>query len=150
MLVVFFYSMLSLRSLNIDSSISGRRWRRMQNKQQQFGERSETLAAWYLKKNGYTIIEQNYRNQLGEIDIIAREKKTIVFVEVKSRRSTRYGSPKWAVTPKKQRKISMVALYYLKTTKQSNAKARFDVVSIYANQDEPQIEIVKNAFDLAY
>ncbi len=122
----------------------------MQNKHHQFGERSETLAAWYLKKNGYTIIEQNYRNQLGEIDIIARENKTIVFVEVKSRRSTRYGSPKWAVTPKKQRKISMVALYYLKTTKQSNAKARFDVVSIYTNQDEPQIEIVKNAFELAY
>ena len=124
--------------------------RGMQNKQQQYGERSEALAAWYLKKNGYKIIEQNYRNQLGEIDIIAKEKKTIVFVEVKSRRSIRYGNPKWAVTPKKQRKISMVALYYLKTTKQTNSKARFDVVSIYSNRDEPQIEIVKNAFDLAY
>ena len=71
-------------------------------------------------------------------------------MEVKSRRSIRYGNPKWAVTPKKQRKISMVALYYLKTTKQTNSKARFDVVSIYTNRDEPQIEIVKNAFDLAY
>lgn len=122
----------------------------MQNNSQHFGAKSETLAAWYLKKNGYQIIEQNYRNQLGEIDIIAREKKTIVFVEVKSRRSIRYGNPKWAVTPGKQRKISMVALYYLKTTRQTNAKARFDVVSIYSNQDEPQIEIVKNAFELAY
>jgi putative endonuclease len=122
----------------------------MQNKPQQFGEKGETLAAWYLKKNGYKIIEQNYRNQLGEIDIIARDRKTIVFVEVKSRRSIRYGSPKWALTPKKQRKISMVALYYLKTTRQTNVKARFDVVSIYSNRDEPQIEIVKNAFDLAY
>ena len=122
----------------------------MQNKHQKFGEKSENLAAWYLKQNGYKIIEQNYRNRMGEIDIIAKEKKTIVFVEVKSRRSIRYGNPKLAVTPKKQRKISMVALYYLKTTKQIDVKARFDVVAITSNRDEPQIEIVKNAFDLAY
>ena len=122
----------------------------MTNKQQKFGEKSENLAAWYLRENGYKIIEQNYRNQIGEIDIIAQDKKTIVFVEVKSRRSIRYGSPKWAVTPQKQRKISMVALYYLKATKQIDAKARFDVVAITSNRDVPQIEIVKNAFDLAY
>ena len=122
----------------------------MQNKPQKFGATGENLAVWYLKQNGYKIIEQNYRNRIGEIDIIAREKKTIVFVEVKSRRSIRYGSPKWAVTPKKQRKISMVALYYLKTTQQLDAKARFDVVAITSNRDEPQIEIVKNAFELAY
>ena len=60
-----------------------RRTIRMQNKRQQFGKKSESLAAWYLKKNGYKIIEQNYRTALGEIDIIAKEKKTIVFVEVK-------------------------------------------------------------------
>ena len=122
----------------------------MQTKQQKLGEKGESLAARFLKKNGYKIIEQNYRTQLGEIDIIAKEKKTIVFVEVKSRRSTRFGNPKWAVTPQKQRKISMVALYYLKTTEQTNAKARFDVVAITANRDQPQIEIVKNAFELAY
>ena len=122
----------------------------MKSKQQKFGERGENLAVWYLKKNGYKIIEQNYRNQAGEIDIIAKEKKTIVFVEVKTRRSIRYGSPKWAVTPKKQRKISMVALYYLKAIKQTDAKARFDVVAITSNRDEPRIEIVKNAFELAY
>ena len=122
----------------------------MQNKRQQFGKRSENLAVWYLKKIGYKIIEQNYRTPLGEIDIIAKEKKTIVFVEVKSRQSIRYGNPKWAVTPKKQRKISMVALQYLKSIRQTDAKARFDVVAITSNRDEPQIEIVKNAFELAY
>jgi putative endonuclease len=122
----------------------------VQNQQQKFGESSENLAVWYLKKNGYKIIEQNYRSRMGEIDIIARDKRTIVFVEVKSRRSIRYGSPKFAVTPKKQRKISMVALYYLKTTNQIDAKARFDVVAITSNLDEPRIEIVKNAFELAY
>jgi len=122
----------------------------MTNKQQKFGENSETLAAWFLRQNGYKIIEQNYRNRMGEIDIIAQDRKTIVFVEVKSRRSVRYGSPKFAVTPKKQRTISRVALYYLKTTNQTGAKARFDVVAIISNRDEPQIEMVKNAFDLAY
>jgi len=122
----------------------------MQNKRQQFGKKSENLAVWYLKKNGYKIIEQNYRTPLGEIDIIAKEKKTIVFVEVKSRQSIRYGNPKWAVTPKKQRKISMVALQYLKSTRQMDARARFDVVAVTSNHDQPQIEIVKNAFELAY
>jgi len=122
----------------------------MPDKRQKFGAKSESLAAWYLKKNGYKIIEQNYRTPLGEIDIIAKEKKTIVFVEVKSRQSIRYGNPKWAVTPKKQRKISMVALQYLKSTRQMDARARFDVVAVTSNRDQPQIEIVKNAFELAY
>ena len=122
----------------------------MLNKQQKFGEKGEALAAWYLQKNGYKILERNYRTQLGEIDIIAKEKKTIVFVEVKSRKSIRYGSPKWSVTPQKQRKISMIALQYLKRTNQTDARARFDVVAVTSNRDEPQIEIVKNAFELAY
>lgn len=122
----------------------------MRNKHQKFGAQSEDLAVWYLKKNGYKILEQNYRTRLGEIDIIAKEKKTIVFVEVKSRRSIRYGSPKWSVTHQKQRKISMVALQYLKKTRQIDAAARFDVVAVISNRDEPQIEVVKNAFELAY
>jgi len=122
----------------------------MLNSRQKLGEKSESIAVSYLKKQGYKIIEQNYRTKLGEIDIIAREKDTIAFIEVKSRKSKNYGSPKWAVTPKKQRKISMVALWYLKATMQSNAKARFDVVSIISSNDNPSIEIVKNAFELAY
>ena len=122
----------------------------MPDRRRQFGSNSESLAAWYLKKSGYKILEQNYRTPLGEIDIIAKEKKTIVFVEVKSRRSNRYGNPKWAVTLRKQRKISMVALQYLKSTRQMDNRARFDVVTVISNQDEPQIEIVKNAFELAY
>ena len=122
----------------------------MPNSRQKFGEKSESVAASYLKKQGYKIIELNYRTKLGEIDIIAKEKGTIAFIEVKARRSGQFGNPKWAVTPNKQRKISMVALQYLKTTGQSNVKARFDVVSIISSHDNPSIEIVKNAFELAY
>ena len=122
----------------------------MRNKRQQFGKESESLAVRYLKKNGYKILEQNYRNKLGEIDIIAKEKETLVFVEVKAGRTNLFGNPKWAVTPKKQRKISMVALCYLKATKKTHVKARFDVVALSSAKDNPQIEIIKNAFELAY
>ncbi len=124
----------------------------MGDQRRQFGKESEEMAARYLKKKGYRILEQNYRTALGEIDIIARDKRTIVFVEVKARRSFSFGSPKAAITPKKQRKISMVALSYLKAAGLERASARFDVVAInaYAPEGGPEIEIVKNAFELAY
>jgi putative endonuclease len=122
----------------------------MKNRRQKCGEQGEALAVRRLKKAGYKIIETNYRTRLGEIDIIAKDKDTIVFVEVKSRRSVHFGNPKQAVTLQKQKKISMVALCYLKATGQSTAKARFDVVTIISNQDKPQVEIIKNAFELAY
>jgi putative endonuclease len=122
----------------------------MLNRRQQYGEAGEALAARLLRKKGYKIVATNYRTQLGEIDIIARDGDTLVFVEVKARQSDRFGAPKWAVTPAKQRKISMVALYYLKTTGQSDAKARFDVVSIRSNPLRPEVEIIRNAFDLLY
>ena len=122
----------------------------MLNRQQQFGRKSERLAAEYLKLKGYRIIETNYRSPVGEIDIIAREKGTLVFVEVKARRSSRFGSPKGAVTPAKQRKISMAALDYLKRSGQSDARARFDVVAIDTETGRFDIEVVKNAFELAY
>ena len=122
----------------------------MLNKQQQFGRTGETVAARFLKKQRYKILETNYRTPQGEIDIIARDGDTIVFIEVKARTSDHFGNPKGAVTLQKQRKISMTALYYLKATKQSDAKARFDVVSISSWTDPPAIEIIKNAFELAY
>jgi putative endonuclease len=122
----------------------------MLNPRQIFGEKGESIAVRHLKKKGYKILEKNYRTKLGEIDIIAKDKDTLVFVEVKSRRSWQFGNPKAAVTHAKQRKISKVALYYLKTNDRSNAKARFDVVTITATRDKSQIEIVKNAFELAY
>jgi putative endonuclease len=123
---------------------------RMLNLKQKFVEKGESIAAHHLKKNGYKILEKNYRTKLGEIDIIAKDRDTIVFVEVKSRKTRRFGNPKWAVTPEKQRKISMVALCYLKTTHRNKEKARFDVVAIISTRDKPQIEIIKNAFELAY
>ena len=122
----------------------------MLNPNQKLGKRGESQAARQLKKQGYKILQQNYRSRLGEIDIIARDKKTLVFVEVKARSSSGYGHPKSAVTQAKQRKISITALGYLKETGQTRAKARFDVVTVLGAGPNPQIEVVKNAFELAY
>ena len=122
----------------------------MASHKQKIGKEGEIAAVRYLKQQGYKIIEQNYRSRAGEIDIIAKEKRTLVFVEVKTRRSRSFGSPKWAVTPKKQKAISMAALHYLKMTGQNNVAARFDVVSILAQEEDTLIELVRNAFDLAY
>jgi putative endonuclease len=116
----------------------------------QFGQEGESIAARHLKKCGYKILEQNYRNKIGEIDLVARDGETIVFVEVKTRRSDHFGSPKWAVTFQKQRKISMVALSYLKEFRLSGRKARFDVVTVLENGKKPAVEVIKNAFELAY
>jgi len=122
----------------------------MLNKQQIFGKKSETEAVKHLRKLGYKIIEQNFKTKIGEIDIIARDKDALVFVEVKARNSFKFGNPKLAVTSKKQRKISMVALQYLKSIKKSNVKARFDVVAVIKDKNKYNVEIIKNAFELAY
>jgi putative endonuclease len=114
------------------------------------GAIGELLAIKALKKKGYKIIERNYRSKFGEIDIVAQEGRTLAFVEVKTRRTARFGGPKTAVTPGKQRKISMVALEYLKKTGQVNEKARFDVVAVRLLPGRPEIEIIRNAFELAY
>jgi putative endonuclease len=123
----------------------------MANSHQVFGQSGEAVAIEHLKKNGYRILASNYRTPLGEIDIIAKDKETLVFAEVKARRSDRFGSPKWAITPQKKRKLSMLALYYLKSANLTRQKARFDVVSIVAHgPGQWDIEIIKNAFELSY
>lgn len=122
----------------------------MLNRRQKSGVRGEAIAVRQLKKKGYKILETNYLTKLGEIDIIAKDKGSIVFIEVKARRTVHFGSAKEAVSTQKQKKISMVALYYLKTTNQLTAKARFDVVAVNLNRDKPRVEIIKNAFELAY
>jgi putative endonuclease len=116
----------------------------------QLGRLGEALAIRHLKKNGYQILTRNYRNRFGEIDIIARQGDTIVFVEVKARSSDRFGSSRAAVDRVKQQKISRVALGYLKQMHQMREKARFDVVCVNAGRQMPRVEIIANAFPLAY
>ena len=111
------------------------------------GEKGETIAAAYLKKNGYRILETNFRCSLGEIDIIARDKEELVFVEVKTRKSQDLGYPEQAVGIKKQKKISQLALFYLQKKNLTNAKARFDVVAVTMSETSNEVKLIKNAFD---
>lgn len=122
----------------------------MLNLRQILGKSGEATAVRYLKKNRYKILEVNYRNRLGEIDVIAEDNGTIAFIEVKTRTGEAFGSPKGAVTKKKQRNISMVALSWLKSKKKTGVKARFDVVSIISNKKLLTVELIKNAFELNF
>jgi len=117
---------------------------------QEYGISGESAAVAHLRRKGYQIIERNYRSRMGEIDIIARHKGVLVFVEVKARRNRRYGHGKWAVTPAKQRKISMTALDYLKRHASMDVPARFDVVTVHDDDNRQRIEVITSAFELAY
>lgn len=112
------------------------------------GKSGEDTALNFLKENGYKILAKNYKTKLGEVDIIAYDKDTLCFIEVKTRGSLRFGSPQEAVSHFKQRQISKVALQFLKRNNLLNKKARFDVVSVIYAEDKPAFDLIKNAFEL--
>ena len=111
------------------------------------GKEGEKIAADFLKKNGYRIIDKNFRCPLGEIDIVAREKGAIIFVEVKTRKSSELGYPEQAVGVRKQKKMSQLAMWYLQKKKIIDTSARFDVVAITMLSSGNEIKLFKNAFD---
>jgi len=114
------------------------------------GQQGEKLAVARLKELKYKIVERNYRCSLGEIDIIAREKDTLVFVEVKTRATKKFGAPAEAVSKYKQRQLSRVALTYLNQKKLGEVLSRFDVVTVEVVWPTPRIEVIQDAFELAY
>ena len=119
----------------------------MQNKlnKRKIGQDKETLACEYLKKNGLEIIETNYRTVYEEIDIIAKEENTLVFVEVKYRKNEKFGTPFEAISINKQRKISLGAVAYIKNKHliPDNTSIRFDAIGITGDN----IIHIKNAFE---
>ena len=113
----------------------------------------EELAANFVIAHGYRVLERNFRCKGGEVDIIARDPrdKSLVFIEVKTRRGLSYGVPQLAVTAFKQRQISKATLTWLSFNHQHDTNARFDVIAILLHTDgSHQIEHIQNAFDLAY
>jgi putative endonuclease len=120
----------------------------MMTGKKELGKKGEDLALRFLKKRGYRIIEQNYVCKMGEMDLIAKEKDTLVFIEVKTRTSMDFGPPQLAVTSWKQRQLSKVALHFLKEKKIEDVKARFDVVAILLTPGGEEIELIRDAFDL--
>lgn len=112
------------------------------------GQRGEDAAARYLRRQGLRIIERGYDSPLGEIDIIAVDDRTVVFVEVKTRTSIDAGHPTEAIDATKRRRMTQAALAYLKSKRLLQQSARFDVIAITWPTDahEPTIEHFKNAF----
>ena len=108
----------------------------------QSGALGEQSACKHLISKGYRIIARNYRKPCGEIDLIALDKKTLVFVEVKKRTSRAFGGPAAAVTASKQQKIALAAQYYIKENTLKFDSIRFDVICLLPGQ----IEHIENAF----
>jgi putative endonuclease len=110
------------------------------------GDKGEEMASRYLKKKGYKVLKRNYKSPSGEIDIIARDEDTVVFVEVKARTGDRFGLPAEAVGSRKQQKLRSVALHYLQKLKKQ-PPARFDIVSIRVGEGREEIEHLRDAFE---
>ena len=116
----------------------------------ELGQFGEELAYKKIKSLGYKKIIRNYKCPLGEVDLIANDGDTLVFVETKTRKGKSVGYAKEAVTARKRRQLSKVALFYMKSNNCCETKARFDVIAVSLKGGKPLIEVIKNAFDLAY
>jgi putative endonuclease len=133
--------------MNLRSALSA--WWRQLRAPKPLAERGEQAAARYLRRLGYHIIARRDRSRLGEIDLVAVDGQTVVFVEVKTRDSSDTGNPSEAVDAAKQRRLTRLALGYLKRHRLLNCPARFDVVAVTwpADQRRPTIEHFKDAFE---
>lgn len=115
------------------------------------GESGEKLACRFLRRQGFKILARNFRGRTGgEIDIVCRDRDTLVFVEVKTRSREDFGRPFEAVDRQKQDRISRGALAWLRMLDNPDILFRFDVVEVVVTQDaEPRVELIRNAFALA-
>ena len=111
------------------------------------GDQGEAYAAAYLRQNGYRILTRNYRTKVGEIDLIADDHGTLVFIEVKTRSSVRCGMPAEAVNYKKKQKIIQTAYWYLYEQRRENTICRFDVLEVYAIGNNWDVHHIKGAFE---
>jgi putative endonuclease len=114
---------------------------------QSFGKSGEDLACQELQRRGYAILARGYRSRFGEIDVIAKDDQTIVFIEVKTRNGDEFGGGAAAVTPWKQRRIAQMAVDYLSRNKLHDKPCRFDVVTVDIKDGAPEIVVYTSAFD---
>ena len=121
----------------------------MGDERKSLGKAGEDLAERYLKRQGYAILERNYRCPLGEIDLIALNKRVVVFVEVKTRRVDTSGAPLESVNAVKQRRLKRTALHYLNKHRLHDRDVQFDVVGISLRSDPPAVQHVRHAFDFS-
>lgn len=110
------------------------------------GERGEAVAVQFLQRAGYLIVARNYHTRDGEIDIIARDEESLVFVEVKSTRMNTFGEPQTWVDERKQRRIGRAAEKYLRDNAIEECDCRFDIVTVDFSKNPPRVEHTSDAF----
>ena len=115
---------------------------------QSLGRRGEDLACAELEKRGYVIIDRRFRTRCGELDIVARDGGVLVFVEVKARSGSNFGTPFESVTWKKRQRLSQMAASYLFIRRLAGVACRFDVVAVVERQGMQTIELLRGAFDM--
>ncbi len=118
------------------------------DERQNLGARGEEVAAGFLARKGLKLVARNLRTPVGEIDLVLRDRRHLVFVEVKTRRGTSFGLPQEAVTTRKQRQILRAAQWYLNDHGPGKLQPRFDVVAVIERGDETEIVHIENAFGL--
>jgi len=118
----------------------------MEDERQELGAAGERIAERFLRRKGYVILERNFRCPTGEIDLVALDGKTVVFVEVKTRTQSALGTPFEAIDTHKQRQLRRAAQYYLVRHRLTERFARFDVVGVLWESDPPHCELLRDAF----
>ena len=119
----------------------------MTRQRQEAGRAGEAAAAQCLARAGYVILARNYRCPFGEIDLVALDRRTVAFVEVKARRSDDVVSPLESVTPRQQRRIARAAAHYLARHRLLDRLVRFDIVGVWLDGDAPRCELMRGAFE---
>ncbi len=117
----------------------------MREKRRLFGDQAEAFVAQELRRQGFTICQQNYQKIYGEIDIIAQKENLLIFVEVKVRHHE-YGSMHDLVTYSKQKKIGLVAKEYIARNNIEDTICRFDIALVQINNDQPLLTYIEDAF----
>lgn len=112
------------------------------------GKFGEKVAAIFLKRNGYVILERNFSCPFGEIDIIAKDKEAVAFIEVRTRQSDEYGLPVESIRRAKEKKLIRTAWFYIKGRNLEDSLFRFDVVSVLIGnrRRRPEVGLIKDAF----
>lgn len=112
----------------------------------ELGRQGEEIAARYLQKKGYRLLDRNYYTRFGELDVICEKNQELVFVEVKARTSIKYGFPEESITAKKKEHLRKAALIYIDSLNRPFRGMRFDVITILMEKDDKKINHIKSAF----
>lgn len=121
----------------------------MSDERKELGQKGERAAASFLENRGLTILDRNWKCSYGEVDIVAKEEDTLIFCEVKTRRSSAAGFPEESVTLAKQKRYSRIAGVYTSRFEEEYTNIRFDVIAIFVLTDsQALLRYIKNAFSV--